>query len=169
MVWAADPMPLFRPLGLAAPAAPPRTVFTYVFKVRHGAAAPTEVRNFTAEGVVQVLRLYESRGQQVIAADCIAEAGDGELRREIHRLMAGFCGSALQLGESLALAVSPRWDCPSVEAVRKFRALRAALARTQGAAVVTPAWEAQKLEDRFASLSAGLAQALATDEAARAA
>ncbi len=169
MVWAADPMPLFRPLGVEAPAAAPRTVFTYVFKVRHGAAAPVEVRNFTAEGVVQTLRLYESRGQQLVAADCIAEAGDGELRREVHRLMAGFCGSSLQLGESVALAVSPRWDCPSVEAVKKLRALRAALARTQGAAFVAPMWETQKLGDRFAALAAGLAQALTTDEAARAA
>ncbi|HEX5377649.1 MAG TPA: FAD/NAD(P)-binding protein, partial [Phenylobacterium sp.] len=112
VIWAVDPTPLFKPLGLEAPSQAPRRMATYVFKARLGAGAPVEVRNFTAEGVVSTLRLYESRGHWLIAADCVAEAGDGELRREIHRLMAGFCGSSLQLGDAVSMGIAPRWDCP---------------------------------------------------------
>ena len=169
VVWAADPLPLFRPLGLDAPAQAPRRVVTYVFKGRYGCAAPAEVRNFAAEGVVSTLRTYESRGQGLIAADCVAEVGDIELRREIHRLMAGFCGSSLQLGESVSMGVSPRWDCPSVESVKRMRTLRAALTRSQGAAFVAPIWEAPRVKDRFAALSAGLAAAMDAGAAAQAA
>lgn len=169
VVWAADPTPLFKPMGLEPAPQRPRNLATYVFKARHGASAPVEVRNFTAEGVVSTLRLYESRGQSLIAAECVAETGDSELRREIHRLMAGFCGSALQLGEAVSMGISPRWDCPSVEAVKRLRALRSALARSEGRALVTPVWEAPRLEDRFEDLCASLAEALDAGEAARAA
>lgn len=160
VVWAAEPGALFKPMGLTAPVQTPRRAVTYVFKARYGASAPVEVRNFTAEGAVAVLRLYESRGQSLIAAECVAEIADSELRREVHRLMAGFCGSFLQLGETIGMGVSPRWDCPSLETVRALRALRAALARSEGPAFITPVWETPRPADRHAALSADLSQAL---------
>jgi hypothetical protein len=169
LVWAAEPAALFKPMGLAAPVQTPRRAVTYVFKARYGASAPVEVRNFTAEGAVATLRLYESRGQSLIAAECVAEVADSELRREIHRLMAGFCGSSLQLGETIGMGVSPRWDCPSLDTVRALRGLRAALAKSQGAAFVTPAWENPRPAERHAALSADLAAALQTAEAVQAA
>jgi hypothetical protein len=169
VVWAAEPAPLFKPMGLTAPAQAPRRVVTYVFKARYGHAAPVEVRNFTAEGVVATLRLYDSRGQSLIAADCVAEISDRELRREIHRLMAGFCGSSLQLGEAIGAGMAPRWDCPSLETVRSLRALRASLAHSQGAAFIAPMWGNPRPAERHAALSQALAASLALDAATRAA
>lgn len=169
VVWAAEPAALFRPLGLTAPTGAPRRMASYVFKARYGAAAPVEVRNFTAQGAIATLRFYESRGQSLVAADCIAEIGDSELRREIHRLMAGFCGSSLQLGESVGMAITPRWDCPTVDTVQKLKALRTTLARTQGPTFVAPVWEAQRPTDRLAALSQSLAGALQSQQAVQAA
>lgn len=169
VVWAAEPAALFKPMGLTAPVQTPRRAVTYVFKARYGAAAPVEVRNFTAEGAVATLRLYESRGQSLIAAECVAEVADSELRREVHRLMAGFCGSSLQLGEAIGMGISPRWDCPALDTVKALRALRATLAKSQGAAFIAPLWEAPRPGDRHAALSRALAAALQTSEAVQAA
>jgi hypothetical protein len=160
VVWAADPAALFKPMGLAAPAQRPRRAVTYVFKARYGAAVPVEVRNFTAEGAVATLRAYESRGQSLIAAECVSEIGDSELRREIHRLMAGFCGASLHLGEAIGMGMSPRWDCPTTDTVKALRGLRAALAHSQGAAFVAPAWENPRPTERHAALALDLAEAL---------
>jgi hypothetical protein len=159
-VWAADPMALFRPLGLDAPKARPHRAMSYIFKARYAGQAPLELRNFTAEGSVAVVRLYESRGQALLAAECVAEISDGDLRRELHRLTAGFCGGSLTLGETVSVRIEPRWDCPSMDAVRKLRGLRKTLAKTQGDGFVAPAWEAPRLKDRLADLSVKLAGAL---------
>jgi hypothetical protein len=169
VVWAAEPAALFKPMGLAAPAQAPRRVVTYVFKARYGAAAPVEVRNFTAEGVISTLRLYESRGQALIAADCVAEVSDSELRRETHRLMAGFCGASLQLGEAIGTGISPRWDCPSLDTVKALRGLRAGLAHSEGAAFVAPLWENPRPAERHAALSDALANAMQAARAVQAA
>ena len=169
LVWAAEPAALFKPMGLTAPDQTPRRMVTYVFKARYGHAAPVEVRNFTAEGVVSTLRLYDSRGQALIAADCVAEIADSELRREIHRLMAGFCGASLQLGETIGMGMAPRWDCPSTETVNALRALRATLSHSEGAAFVTPIWENPRPAERHAALSQALATALQSQQAVQAA
>ena len=159
-VWAADPTPLFKPLGLEAPTARPRQAVSYIFKVRYAGQAPLELRNFTAEGAVAEVRLYESRGQALLAAECVAEVRDGDLRRELHRLTAGVCGGSMTLGETVSVRIEPRWDCPSVEAVKKLRALRAALAKAQGAGFVAPEWETPRLKDRLVDLSGKLVRAL---------
>jgi hypothetical protein len=169
VVWAADPLPLFSACGLAPPAQSPRRVFTFIFKARYGSAAPVEVRNFTCDGVVTSLRLYESRGQSLIAADCIGEASDHDLRREIHRLLAGFPGGSLELREAVSMGVTARWDCPNVETVRALRHLRSVLARREGDAVVSPVWEANSLADRYATIVTGLRQSLQPQAAVRAA
>jgi len=165
VVWAADPTPLFRPLGLQAPAAQPRMAVTYLFKARACAGAPSEVRSFAPDGAVSTLRFHESRGQTILAAECVAETPDRELRREIHRLMAGFSRTHFELGDAMATTVARRWDCPSMEAVRSLRALRTVLERTCAGAVVAPVWEASRLRDRYAALSASLTTALAPEEA----
>jgi len=159
-VWAADPTALFKPLGLEAPTPSPRRGVSYIFQAHHAGHAPLELRNFTAEGAVAEIRLYESRGHALLAAKCVAEVADGDLRRELHRLTGGFFHGALQLGETVSVRIEPRWDTPSVDAVRKLRALRAALAKTHGAAVVAPAWEAPRLKERLADLSGKLACAM---------
>ena len=159
-VWAADPTPLFKPLGLEAPTTRPRQAVSYIFKVRYAGQAPLELRNFTAEGAVAEVRLYESRGQALLAAECVAEVRDGDLRRELHRLTAGVCAGSLTLGETVSVRIEPRWDCPSVEAVKKLRALRAALAKAQGAGFVAPEWETPRLKDRLVDLSGKLVRAL---------
>jgi hypothetical protein len=159
-VWAADPTPLFKPLNLEAPAPQPRRAVTYVFKVRYAGQAPLALRNFTTEGAVAEIRLYESRGQALLAAECVAETSDADLRRELHRLTAGFFAGSLVLGETVSVRIEPRWDCPSMDAVRRLRALRAALAMTQGPAFIAPEWEAPRLEDRLADLNGKLVRAM---------
>ncbi len=159
-VWATDPMALFKPLGLDTPKVKPHRAMSYIFKARYAGQAPLELRNFTAEGSVAVVRLYESRGQALLSAECVAEIGDGDLRRELHRLTAGFCGGSLALGETVSVRIEPRWDCPSMDAVKKLQALRKSLAKTQGAGFVAPAWENPRLKQRLADLSAKLAGAL---------
>lgn len=159
-VWAADPTPLFKPLGLEAPTPTPRRGVSYIFKAHHAGQAPLELRNFTAEGSVAEIRLYESRGHALLAAKCVAELGDTDLRRELHRLTGGFFHGSLDLGETVSVRIEPRWDTPTVDTVKKLRALRAALAKTQGSAFVAPAWEAPRLKDRLADLSGKLACAM---------
>ena len=168
-VWAADPMGLFKVLDLEAPMARPRRAVTYIFKARYAGQAPLELRNFTAQGAVAEVRLYESRGQALLAAECVAEVRDGDLRRELHRLAAGFCGGSLTLGETASVRIEPRWDCPSMDAVRKLRGLRASLARTHGDAFIAPEWEAPRLKDRLADLSGKLVRAMDVEAAAVAA
>jgi len=128
LVWAAAPAPLYPLVGLEAPRQLGRSLAAYVFKARYGGPVPFHLRNFTAEGVVCDLHLYESRGQVLMAVRCVAETPDADLRREIHRLMAGFDGASLDLGEQVLAERGPCEAVPTVEAARKLKALRAGLA-----------------------------------------
>lgn len=160
VVWAADPRPLFKPFDLEPPKPEANSLVTYILKVRYAGHPPLEVRNFTAQGAVTRLRLYETRGQVLLAAECLTETSDTDLRRELHRLMAGFGGASLQLGETLAVRMEPRWDILTLDAAQKLNRLRKALARSQGAAFVAPRWEDQDPSARHAALTLDLAQAL---------
>lgn len=160
VVWAADPRPLFKPFDLEPPKPEAHSLVTYILKARYAGHPPLEVRNFTAQGSIVRLRLYETRGQVLLAAECLAETCDTDLRRETHRLMAGFGGAGLQLGETLAVRMEPRWDILSLDAARKLERLRAALARSEGAGFVAPRWEQQDVTARHAVLTLDLAQAL---------
>jgi len=164
VVWAADPMPLFNAAGLTAPKLIEKSFATYVFKAKFAGPTPFYVQNFTATGAAFQVYLYESRGETLVTAECVAEAPDGELRREIHRLMAGFGGEGLTLGEQIGVSVEPRWIYNSMEAVKGLGVLRGQLARTHGAAFVPGAWETYARSETFAQVNAGLAAALAASQ-----
>ncbi|WP_304167402.1 FAD/NAD(P)-binding protein [Phenylobacterium aquaticum] len=160
VVWAADPRPLFKPVGLEAPKPEAHSLVTYILKVRYGGPVPLDVRNFTAQGAVTRLRLYETRGQVLLAAECLSEVRGCDLTREIHKLMAGFNGASLQLGETLAVRMEPRWDILSVDTARSLVRLRAALARSQGGAFIAPLWEVQDPAARHEALTLALRDSL---------
>jgi hypothetical protein len=164
VVWAANPMPLFKAAGLTTPRLVEKSFTTYVFKAKFAGPTPFYVQNFTATGAAFRIYLYESRGETLVAAECVAEAPDAELRREIHRLMAGFGGETLALGEQIGACVDPRRICNSVEAVKGLGALREQLARTHGARFVPGAWEPDARPEKFAQVNAGLAAALAESQ-----
>lgn len=160
VVWAGDPRPLFKAVGLEAPKPEAHSLVTYILKVRYGGPVPLEVRNFTAQGAVTRLRLYETRGQVLMAAECLSEVRGCDLIREIHRLMAGFHGASLHLGETLAVRMEPRWDILSVDTAKSLVRLRAALARSQGGAFIAPLWEVQDVTARHEALTLAMANAL---------
>lgn len=159
LVWAANPMPLFKAFDLVTPRATSKTLTTYVFRLDFAGAVPLQLRNFTANGAVSQISVYETRGQVLLSAECVEEVGDVELRREIHRLMAGFGGAGMTIREQLAVTMEPRWGCPSVEAVRAIAQLRAVISRRYGTSLVTGGWEAGDLTSRFTALSDDLARA----------
>ena len=135
VVWTPEPEALFPALDIAPPAPARRGRASYVFKAEFDGPRPFRVANFTAQGVVASLSIYESRGQTLVAAECIAEAPDAELRREIHRLTAGFGGASPELGALLAVAVRSA-ETASVERVRRIAELQRALARRTGPAFI---------------------------------
>lgn len=161
LVWACDPTALFKPLEIPAPTVRPQTVATYVFKARYFGPAPFRVCNFTTDGGVFRAHLYESRGQVMLAAECVRETPDNDLRREIHRLMSPFGGSSLALQELVSVGVTPRWGCHTVETVTALRRLRAAASRGFDGGFVSCGWEASRPRDAFAEIQAQLADARA--------
>lgn len=166
LVWAANPMPLFKTVGLEAPKLVKKSFATYIFKAKYAGPLPFYVQNFTATGSIFRVYLYESRGQTLALAECIQECGEAELRREIHRLMSGFGGASLSLAEQVGANVGPRWIYQSVDAMRKLTALRAAFGRSLGEAFVPGAWEPYAKAEKFAQVNAGLAAALDRPDAA---
>lgn len=161
VVWAANPTPLFKPLGLEAPVQLGKSLATYIVTASYVGNVPFRVRNFTAQGAVAQLYLYESRGQLLVLAECVEERGETELRSEIVRLMAGFGGASLTLGEQISAHVGPRQEYLSVDAPQKLKTLRVQLTRDHGAAFVPGAWEIDAPGEGFAQLRARLAAALA--------
>ncbi|WP_421930630.1 flagellin modification protein FlmF [Phenylobacterium sp.] len=165
VVWAADPTPLFSPLDLEPPRRLAKSLVSYIFKARYAGPLPFHVRNFTAEGAVFRIHLYECRGQALLSAECVAEVSDSDLRREVHRLMSGFGGASLHLDETLSIQIEPRWGQHSVDAARKLSNLHGALARSQGASFVAGAWEAQNPSASLAEISVSLVRALDLQQA----
>lgn len=160
VIWAADPMPLFGPLNLERPKRLAKSLVSYIFKARYAGPLPFHVRNFTAEGSVFEVHLYECRGQALLSAECVAEVGDTDLRREIHRLMSGFGGASLQLDETVSIQMEPRWGQHSLDAARKLSTLHAALVRSQGNRFIAGAWDAQGQSASLAEISGSLVRAL---------
>jgi hypothetical protein len=123
---------------------------------------PCLVRNFTAEGAVARLHLYESRGQALLAAECVAESSDPALRREIHRLLAAFGGVELVLGDQIGHTVSADRDCLSMAQAASRAAIAAALARRAGPRfILAPCepWRVAKDLDAIAQDLHGVTQA----------
>lgn len=162
-VWTADPAQLYPALGKVAPKAVGSLVASYVFQARHAGRTPFMLQNFTAEGSVFRISLYESRGETLLCAECVGEVPDETLRREIARLMSAFDGDGLKLGDTLATFVATRHDCLSADAARKLGGLRSALARARGASFVTGAWETWDAAERFRKIARALPVALAED------
>ena len=160
-VWTAPPAPLFAALRKVAPAAVGHTVASYVFQARYGGPVPFQLQNFTADGSVFRISLYESRGETLLCAECVAETAENDLRREIAGLMAAFDGESLKLGEGLAIQVASRFDCLASDAPHKLAGLRSALAKARGPTFVTGAWETWGAGERFRKIARGLATALA--------
>jgi hypothetical protein len=162
-VWAAPPASLFEALGKTPPQQIGALTASYVFETRGGPPAPFLLQNFTARGSVFRLSVYPSRGENLLLAECVDEASDADLRREIHELLAGFGGDGLKLGDTLAIFVETRWNIPSVEEMKKLGGLRSALAAARGPTFVPGAWEAVDPAERFRRLSRALTLALADD------
>lgn len=169
VVWAANPMPLFKVAGLSAPSLIKKNFATYAFKVSYGGPLPFYVQNFTARGAVFRLYLYETRGQVVVLAECVREADEAELRGEIASLMTGFDGAGLRIGEQIGASVGPRWIYQSVDAMRKLAELRTVFSRSMGPAFIPGAWEPYAKAEKFAEVNAGLCAALPVSTRAAAA
>lgn len=159
VVWTADPAPLYRAVGLAPPAPARRVRASYVFKAVFGRPAPFHINNFTGAGAVSSLFVYESRGQTLLTAECVAEAPDADLRREIQRLAAGFGGEGLTLGDQVHATVRSG-ELPSVEGVRRMAELRRVLDRTTGGALILTPCEPARRTAAFNDLSRALACAM---------
>ena len=160
VVWAANPMPLFKVAGLSAPRLIKKSFATYAFTASYGGPLPFYVQNFTATGAVFRIYLYETHGRVVVLAECVREADESELRDEIARLMPEFHGAGLRLGQRLSAKVGPRWIYQSVDAMQKLQGLRAGFASTMGSAFVPGAWEPYSKAEKFAEVNAGLRAAL---------
>lgn len=165
-VWAADPGPLFKAAGLAAPRLMVESYATYAWKAKFAGPVPLRIQNFTAEGAIHRLCFHESRGETLVAAHCVAEASDGELRREVHRLMAGFGGDTLALGEAVSTRVEPRRIYGTMAAVEGLKALRVQVAGTRGAGFVLAPLDRHHPQAAMRVLSADLAQAISRESPA---
>ncbi len=166
VVWAADPTPLFDLADLPRPAALAERVASYVFRAEVAAPRPLTVRNFTAEGPVTLARVYESRGETLVALDCVDEAPDADLRRETMRLLAPFAERPPELGACLYANVRSRFACQTVEAVRALERLKTDLAARHDGRFIVAGWESADAAGRFAALAgemqAGLQSAAPT-------
>ena len=162
-VWTPPPAPLYAALGKATPKSISYSVASYVLQARYAGPVPFMMQNFTGQGSVFRLSLYETRGETLICAECVAETSDADLRREIAQLMGAFDGDSLKLGDTLMVDVRTRYDCLSTDAARKLTGLRSALAQAKGAAFVPGAWDCWDAGERFRRIARSLAIALADD------
>lgn len=160
VVWTAPPAPLFRLIGDPGPRPLGRSLTSYIFKARYGGDLPLDLHNYVADGVVSRLHLYESGGEMLMAAQCVGEASDRDLRREIHHLMAGFGGETLSLGPQISVSVRDARTEISLEGQSRLALLRAALERRMGDRFVAPDWTPCRPHKRFETMLAGLATAL---------
>ena len=161
LVWAANPTPLFKVMDVPTPKLLPKSFAIYHFKARWTGPKPFYVQNFTAQGAVFRAYVYESRGETLVTAECVGETPDADLRAELVRLAAGF--GQLEVGEALGSSVQARWIYHSMDAMRRLKALHAALERQMGASFVAGAWEPYAKGEKFQIVSESLAKALAAE------
>lgn len=158
IVWAANPTPLFKPLGLAAPALVKKTFFTYVYEVEaFDGPCPLYVQNFTAQGATFRAYLYESGGARLVVAECVREADLKTLPGELRTLLSGF--GAATIGPMIHADAQPRWIYHSLEAISGLKALRAKLADRFGERFIPGAWEPYAKAAKLAEVNAALARA----------
>lgn len=161
VVWAASPIPLFKPMGVEVPRAPARKFATYTFAVKWTGALPFYVQNFTAEGSCFRVYIYESAGQTLLTAECVEKCAPDALHRDIHAMLDGFAGD-LAIGELLFSAVKPRWLYHSIGTITKLTQLGDALRARRGNNFVTGAWAAYAKGEKFVEVEANLQSALAS-------
>lgn len=162
VVWAADPMPLF---DLAAQRGPkPRLigerVASYVFRARLEAPMPLSVRNYTGEGKVSALRVYQSRGETLVSVECVDEVGDEALRFEVLRLLAPFARRPMILDACVLTNMRTRFACPSVEAVQRLARLEAELDHAHQGRFIVAGWESADAGARISALTEAMALSL---------
>lgn len=159
LVWAANPTPLFKAVGVPTPRLLPKSFTTHVISARWTGPLPFYVQNFTAEGTCFRVYIYESAGRILLTAECVDEPDRlTELRNDIHRMTRPF--GDLVLGEPIATAVKPRWIYHTVEAIQRLGDLRAAMARQMGPGFVAGAWEPYAKAEKFHEVNAALDAAL---------
>lgn len=168
LVWAANPTPLFKAAGVRVPKLLPKSFATYTFEARWTGALPFYVQNFTAEGSCFRVYVYESGGQTLLTAECVAEDGGDELSYDIQRMLKGFAGD-FTLGDLLAATIKPRWIYHTVDAIDQLTALRATLSERLGTAFVPGAWEPYAKAEKFVEMERALAAALGVSKAKAAA
>lgn len=162
VVWAADPMPLF---DLASHKAPkPRLigerVASYVFRARLEVPLPLTVRNYTGEGKVSALRVYQSRGETLVSVECVDEVGDEPLRAEVLRLLAPFARRPMILDACVLTNMRTRFACPSVEAVQRLDRLEVELAQRFQGRFLVAGWESADAGARISGLTDRMARSL---------
>ncbi|BDI60599.1 NAD(P)-binding protein [Qipengyuania nanhaisediminis] len=159
VVWAASPIPLFKPLGIAAPRGPVRKFATYTFSAHWSGPVPFYVQNFTARGSVFRVYVYKSAGSVLLTAECVEKCDEAALKREIHTLLEGFDG-ALSIGPQLHQSFKPRWLFHSLGTITRLKELRDALAAHRGNRFVTGAWETYAKGEKFVEVQNDLQNAL---------
>ncbi len=159
LVWAANPLPLFKAAGLEVPKAPGKTFSSYVFDVKWTGQAPFYVQNFTASGSIFRVYLYRTGDKVRLTAECVAPTDEADLKAEIRSLMEGFGGERLVLGTQVALDVAPRWLCHTVDTVEKLKGLRAWAERRMGDAFVQAGWEQYGKNAKHDAVRLGLERA----------
>lgn len=157
MVWAANPTPLFKPLGLATPPLVKKSFHTYVFRVEFDGPCPVYVQNFTVQGSCFRAYLYESDGETLVVAECVRQADLADLPGELRGLLSGV--GSLKVGELLQAAAQPRWIYHSLASIEGLRALRGRLAERFGPAFVCGAWEPYAKSAKLAEVNRDLALA----------
>ncbi|WP_425998551.1 NAD(P)-binding protein [Caulobacter sp. DWR1-3-2b1] len=157
VVWAANPTPLFKPLGLATPKLVKKSFATYVFEVEFDGPCPVYVQNFTAQGAAFRVYLYESGGKTLAVAECVREADLAKLPTEMRVLMSGF--GSLKVRSLLHSDIQPRWIYHSIAAIEGLKALRGELAVRFGGGFIPGAWEPYAKSTKLAEVNAALALA----------
>ena len=160
VVWAASPIPLFKPLGVEVPRGPVRKFATYTFAASWSGPVPFYVQNFTAEGSIFRVYIYESAGSVLLTAECVEKCDEAALKRDIHTMLEGFEGE-LAIGEQLHHSFKPRWLFHSQGTIDNLGQLRAALKAHRGNRFVTGAWEAYAKGEKFVEVESDLQQAFA--------
>ena len=154
VVWAANPTPLFKPLGLPTPELIRTSFTTYVFAVAFDGPCPVYVQNFMAQGSVFRVYLYQSGGATLAVAECVREADLARLPGEMQGLLSGF--GALQVGALLLSDVQPRWIYHSMAAIEGLKALRGALSARFGSGFIPGAWEPYAKAAKLAEVNTAL-------------
>lgn len=158
IVWAANPTPLFKPMGLATPSLVKKSFFTHVYAVEaFDGPCPVYVQNFTAQGATFRAYLYESGGQTLVVAECVREADLKTLPTELRTLLSGF--GSLKLGPMVYSDAQPRWIYHSRAAIDGLAALRGKLTERFGGRFIPGAWEPYAKSAKLAEVNAALAAA----------